>query len=259
MADDLAGLSLDEAMIGASEAPPSVRIEYRDPIARFGALAVTAIAPWLADRDYATFAVRTIAKAAEFGGRDEAILALRFALRSPISAIVDADIRDALARLGASARAPSTARAKRPRPSRTPTAGDDPSKVLIAGQTYRRTDLHGRFGGNVQSGISYPAKGDFALLFSDPSAAHSHGYRDRWQDGTYRYYGAWSGQGDMVLTAHNRVVQERSPNLYLLQKAGDQWRFIGRFECTNVEPERTVRDGREFKAIVFVLRQLGPV
>src|SRR6185369_11977350 len=78
----------------------------------------------------------------------------------------------------------------------------EPSEPLVIGRVYKRRDLHqGGWGGNPQSGVSYPANGDHVLLFSDPSAAHEHGYRDGWvSDKTYAYFGAWSGTGDMVLS-----------------------------------------------------------
>ncbi len=251
--DNVEGLSLQEAMIGAAEAPPAVRIEFRDPIARNGADAVAAIESWLREPVLAAFAVRTIARAADFGGEREAIRALRTGLRSPISPQIERDLIAALVSLGSS----PISTGPKPGGAGTRKEISDPEKVLVPGETYRRTDLHGRFGGNQQTGISYPTSGNFAMLFSDPNAAHEHGYRDRWDSGTYRYYGAWSGEGDMALTTHNRTVIARSPNLHLFQKTGDLWRYIGRFECLGPEPELTVKDGRECKAIVFVLRSIG--
>jgi hypothetical protein len=126
---------------------------------------------------------------------------------------------------------------------------------LELGRVYKRSDLHeAGWGGNPQSGISYPAGGDHALLFSDPAAATGHGYEDSW-DGpdTYRYFGAWHGTGDMVLSGANQVLVDRSPNLHLLIKRGDGWSYEGRFKYSGHEPRRTARDGREFRAIVFRL------
>jgi hypothetical protein len=91
-------------------------------------------------------------------------------------------------------------------------------------------------------------------LFSKPAAAEEHGYRDGWVgDTTYRYFGAWSGSGDMLLDGVNRTILDRSPNLLLLTKSGDGWRFEGYFSCDQYETQRTVRDGREFSALVFLL------
>ena len=35
----------------------------------------------------------------------------------------------------------------------------------------------------------------------------------------------------------------------------DLWRYEGQFECLGHEPELTVRDGRELRAIVFILKR----
>jgi hypothetical protein len=106
--------------------------------------------------------------------------------------------------------------------------------------------------------VSYPANGDHVLLFSDPAAAHAHGYRDRW-DGSdrYLYFGAWSGTGDMVLSGVNQTIIDRSPNLHLLIRNGDGWRYEGAFECLGVDVQRTTRDGAEYAALVFTLARTG--
>ena len=102
-----------------------------------------------------------------------------------------------------------------------------------------------------------PANGDHVLLFSDPSAASEHGYRDGWiSDKTYAYFGAWSGTGDMVLAGVNGTILEQAPNLLLLIRSGDAWRFEGRFSCGRYEPQRTVRDGAEHMALVFYLERV---
>ncbi len=239
-------------MVGATESPPAVRIEFRDPIAKHGAAAIAALEPWLRDPVMAAFAVRTIARTAEFGAGVEAVRCLRAALRSPLSSQVERDLEAVLGQLGA----PTRPDKRKPRVVAHDGPLADPEGALVVGDTYRRTHLHDRFGGNRQTGISSPAGAAFTMLFSDPNAAHEHGYRDRWEAGLYRYYGAWSGEGDMVLTAHNRAVIDRSPRLHLFQKLGEVYRYGGRFEYLRHEAERTVKDGREYRAIVFVLKPI---
>jgi hypothetical protein len=92
--------TLTEALADAASAPPESRIEYRDAIAEHGVAAVEAVAPWLTDPTLAAFATRTIARAAESGAREEALAALRRALKSPISESAAQDLQGAIAGLG---------------------------------------------------------------------------------------------------------------------------------------------------------------
>jgi hypothetical protein len=246
MADEL-----DRLLIGAGEAPPDRRIEFRDAIAQHGGRAVERLEGWLADPKYAGFAIRTIARAAQYGAEAEAIAALeRF--RNAASSLARADIDTELARLVP----------KRLRGSRTKSLASRSitvSTTLIVGQAYRRKDLHDAgWGGNRQRGISYPAGGDHVLLFSDPAKRHEYGYKDSW-DGTtrYRYFGEWNGPGDMDMTAGNAVVRDRSPHLHLFAMSSRGYRYQGRFRYIEHYIERTERDGRSLNAIVFLIERVA--
>ncbi len=208
MLDDL---DFDQLLIGAAESPPSSRIEFRDPIARHGVPAVEAMLPWLIDRQLAAFAVRVIRKAADFGAKQEAIAALRASLLLLQEPYLG-DARSALAELGARDAAP------RVRVARAPTVGSIAStNELVIGKVYRRKDLHDSgLGGNRQKGISYGADATEVLLFSDPASDEKWGYRDSWQGSdAYRYYGEWSGTGDMTFTgwqsSHRRSLARTPP------------------------------------------------
>ena len=130
---------------------------------------------------------------------------------------------------------------------------------LIEGNLYKRRALHlAGLGGNQQKGISYPAAGTYVMLFSDPGSEHEWGYRDgpTGSDG-YRYYGEWSGTGDMLPTGGNAAIVDRSPEIYLFVKGDGGHYFRGRYACHDVEHRPAVRDGREYSALVFELRR-GP-
>jgi 5-methylcytosine-specific restriction enzyme A len=61
--------------------------------------------------------------------------------------------------------------------------------VFSPGQLYRRRDLHERFGGQRQGGISTPAKARFIFLITGDSSKQ-HGYSDEWTpDGVFLYTG----------------------------------------------------------------------
>jgi hypothetical protein len=248
-------MRLDELLIAAAEAPPESRIDYRDPLAGYGDLSVEALmAPsWIGDPGYAGFAIQTIRKAGELGAPSAAD-ALRQAALIVSTDWHRKDVANALASLGVAW--PSTKSSKKPptRPSAPPIAPDD----LVVDRCYRRSDLHnGGLGGNRQKGISYPAQGTYCLLFSDPNKVHDYGYKDQPVGRAgYRYFGEWSGPGDMVMTGGNRAIRERSPELYLFTAAACGYVFRGRQRLVEVEAAKATRDGREFNAIVFVLESL---
>lgn len=253
-------MTLAQAIAGATAADPAFRIEFRDLIASHGAAGIEAVQPWLRSPDLARFAIRVIVRAGELGEEKAAIALLRSESAEPWTEFVGPDLQWALERLGAR---PGSIQGAR-RASNTnvrPEGSFTPQAALVQGRVYGRRALHASgWGGNWQSGISYPAKGEHVLLFSDPSKAAEHGYKDQWVgEGRYRYYGAWNGTGDMVLTGSNQVILDRTPELHLLIRETDGWRYEGQFECLGYERARAVRDGREFNAIVFTLRRLPSV
>lgn len=250
-------MDLDDLLVAAGEAPPDARIDYRDPIAKFGAVAIARLSgqPWLHDPKYAAFAIQTIKRAGQLGARDEAIAALRNAGEIVALDAHRKDIESALQQLGVTPHAKPASRSTNA--SRAQARVLHPEE-LIVGHVYRRTELHdGGLGGNRQRGISYPAGGTHCLLFSDPSKAAEFGYRDRpvGEDG-YRYFGAWDGPGDMSMTRGNKAVLARSPELFLFVASQSAHVYVGQFECSGHEIEKTVRDGAERNAIVFNLRRL---
>lgn len=248
-------LSVDEAVMGAAEAPPSIRIEFRDPIAKYGPRGIERVAPWLADSKMAAFAIRVIARAADFGAADEARRVLQAAVAS-LSEPVRADAVSALEKLGVRPRQGSANHVSR---NSTPLDAAAALEDLIEDRVYKRRDLHlSGLGGNRQKGISYPAGGTYVLLFSDPDSAAEWGYDDSWAGpNTYRYYGEWDGTGDMLLRGGNLAIVERSPEIYLFVKVPNGHRFAGVFEVRSQEQVPATRDSKEFLALVFTLARRG--
>jgi hypothetical protein len=253
---EVRSLELDELLIAAAESPPEDRITYRDSIAAYGDEAIDRLmAPtWIGDPNYAGFAVRAIAKAGELGA-STAVSALRRAVAMVATDWHRRDIDAALLSLGARQPARASIKPKAPRVKGPVVALED----LVLGRCYRRADLHsGGLGGNRQKGISYPAIGTHCLLFSDPSKVHEHGYRDRPDgDNRYRYFGEWSGTGDMVMTGGNKAITDRSSELYLFTAAPCGHVFRGRHRLVEVLSEKAIRDGRQYNAVVFVLELLS--
>ena len=127
----------------------------------------------------------------------------------------------------------------------------------------RRAEIHSRFGGQQQGGISTPAEWPFLLLFSG-SEGGAFGYSDSWTDnGTYDYYG--EGQrGDMGLVRGNRAILEHSEHgkaLHLFMTDGKGLvRYEGEMVCAGYREVRAPdADGYDRRAYVFELVPLEDV
>lgn len=88
-----------------------MRIEFRDPIARYGAAAVPRLRAWLADPRLSAFAVRTLEKiAVDPANRGAVLEAFRSVDLRAASETVVRDVADALARMNGSATRSGVAR-----------------------------------------------------------------------------------------------------------------------------------------------------
>jgi len=130
---------------------------------------------------------------------------------------------------------------------------------FIVGALYRRgPDIHDRFGGNRQSGISVPAAGGYIFLFTGRSGRR-HGYNDSWtDDGILHYFG--EGQtGNMTLTRGNLAIDRHIQDgrrllVFRTVEKGIQ-RFEGEFVARGYDTVAGLpdRDGNLRTAIVFRL------
>jgi hypothetical protein len=235
----------------AREANPMTRIELRDPIAAYGAAALPGLVR-LATDGFGAFAIRAISRVAELGAPYDARLALDQINRAQLSTAELKDLDAALARL-------ASRRSAAVRPRRAPAAGGRTIAVLRRGEYHVRRDLQQTLGGNPQTGISYPSRGDHAMLFSGGTGRDAYGYEDHWLgEDAYLYYGEWMGRRDMAMDRGNLAVVERSPNLYLFIERGNRgYQFQGRFEHVSNGREGLVVDGEDRQAIVFTLRRVA--
>ncbi|MFD7546798.1 hypothetical protein ACFV0R_18340 [Streptomyces sp. NPDC059578] len=114
-----------------------------------------------------------------------------------------------------------------------------PAWHLLPGQTVKRKELHDRYGGSRQGGISKCAKSKNVLLFSDPETGHQHGYFDTWaEDGTFHYTG--DGQTgpqtfDSLGNASTRDHAGLGLALRLFEGSRGTVRYVGEFA---VDPEQ---------------------
>lgn len=135
--------------------------------------------------------------------------------------------------------------------------------VFVPGQLYRRRDLHEKYGGQRQGGISTPAKAPFILLITGESGKQ-HGYSDEWtNDGTFLYTG--EGQrGEMKFDGGNRAIRDHREKGKALQvfeqdkKDKRFLRYLGEMEyAEHTYREAPDTDGKLRKAIVFHLCPVG--
>jgi 5-methylcytosine-specific restriction protein A len=126
------------------------------------------------------------------------------------------------------------------------------------GREYRRRELHRKYGGQEQGGISTPKDQPFLLLFSSENG-ELYGYNDGWlPDGSYRYTG--QGQiGDMVFKFGNKAILDHEKNgktLYLFETTRKAFvRYVGRMRYAGHEMKKNVpdRERRPRTAIIFRL------
>ncbi|MFE7794151.1 hypothetical protein [Streptomyces sp. NPDC057460] len=117
--------------------------------------------------------------------------------------------------------------------------GADPQWDLDPGDKIRRVDLHAKYGGSSQNGISPCSTTDNILIFTAPSSGHQHGYFDTWnEDGTFHYTG--EGQtGDQKMVRGNKAILEHAQlgkRLRLFDGARGTVRYLGEWTLDTEEP-----------------------
>ena len=123
---------------------------------------------------------------------------------------------------------------------------------------HRRSDIHAKYGGQEQGGISTPRHYPYIFLFSSDSG-EAYGYSDGWVDAHRFRYSGEGQRGDMKLLRGNRAIAshvENGKELHLFQKVDKgRYRYEGEMEyVTHDIEERTAdADGRVRTAIVFTL------
>lgn len=103
---------------------------------------------------------------------------------------------------------------------------------LDPGDTIARVDLHDRYGGADQGGISPCRPTPNVLVFSDPDVGHQHGYFDHWEGDVFHYCG--EGQkGDQEMKRGNKAIlehEEQGRALRVFAGVGGEVTYVGEFE-----------------------------
>lgn len=111
----------------------------------------------------------------------------------------------------------------------------DGGSKFVPGFVYRRkVDIHAKYGGQEQGGISTPRSNPYIFLFTGESGA-AHGYEDGWsKDGSFKYTG--EGQrGDMKMEGGNLAIHDHLKDgkklLLFAAHSKAHVRLIGEFHC----------------------------
>jgi 5-methylcytosine-specific restriction protein A len=128
--------------------------------------------------------------------------------------------------------------------------------LFRVGRTYLRSDIHTRYGGQEQGGISTPAEFPIVFLFTGAESGARYGYRDGWEsDGTFRVTG--EGQvGDMKFTPGNIAIRDHEKNgedLHVFQYiTKGKVRYVGQMLYVRYELAPNVVDRRRSRRTVIV-------
>ena len=104
------------------------------------------------------------------------------------------------------------------------------SELFKVGEIYNRmSEIHNKYDGQQQGGISTPAKFPYIFIFTGTTGG-DYGYRDGYDnEGVFNYTG--EGQiGDMKMTKGNLAIRDHQKNgkeVYLFEKFLSGYRFIG--------------------------------
>ncbi|GGZ10237.1 hypothetical protein [Streptomyces poonensis] len=134
---------------------------------------------------------------------------------------------------------------------------EDSEWYLKPGDEIRRVDLHKRYGGSSQNGISPSGKTKNILIFTAASSGHQHGYFDTWnEDGTFHYTG--EGQvGDQEMIRGNKAIlehRETGKRLRLFDGARGTVRYLGEWvldpDCPYSEGEAPATGGGPLRKVI---------
>ncbi|MDH4119461.1 MAG: hypothetical protein OEW30_18920 [Acidimicrobiia bacterium] len=137
---------------------------------------------------------------------------------------------------------------------------------LAPGDTIRRIDLHHRYGGTRQGGVSPSASTPNIFLFTDLNVGAAHGYFDRW-DGTTLHYTGEGQRGDQQMARGNKAIlthADTSKSLRVFEGSGGEVTYLGEMAVDPVDPWYTARapetDGGPLRdVIMFRLVPIGPL
>ena len=134
--------------------------------------------------------------------------------------------------------------------------------VFIENQLYnRKRDIHDKYGGSAQSGISPSAKFPYIFIFSGKSG-HQHGYKDGWENPHVFSYTGEGQSGDMGFNRGNLALNDHKKNgkrVFLFEADGrGTAKFIVEVEVFDVDYFETLdTTGKTRIGIKFFFKRVG--
>lgn len=110
---------------------------------------------------------------------------------------------------------------------------------LEPGDTIKRSELHNRYGGSRQGGVSVCRDTANILIFTDPAAGHQHGYYDEWDEGGRFHYTGEGQRGDQKFIRGNKAIRDHVAgfkHLRLFQGSRGTIRYVGEFVLDPQDP-----------------------
>jgi hypothetical protein len=136
---------------------------------------------------------------------------------------------------------------------------------LTPGDRMTRREVHGRFGGREQGGISPSRRAAVVMFFTDPQTGHKHGYYDGWDDdGLYEYVGEGQRGDQRFVQGNKSILRHRDEGRTLegFLASGSMATYLGEWELVDTFPRDAHETGNpdsHRQVIVFRLRPLGEV
>jgi len=125
---------------------------------------------------------------------------------------------------------------------------------------HRQSEIHEKFGGNPQSGISPCRMHPYIFLFTSP-VGRMHGYKDGWVSSTEYEYTGEGQYGNMELIRGNLAIrnhQTSGRHLLLFKKVSSgNYQYIGEFRYKSYKDVEGIDTGNEKRyMIVFRLEKV---
>ncbi len=115
---------------------------------------------------------------------------------------------------------------------------------------YKRSELHKKYGGRQQYGISNCPKYPIIFIFSNPEEKQDV-YEDKWENG-YFYYSGEGRVGDMEFKSGNKSIRDHEidgKHIYLFKntKQSGYWKYIDELKLVDHDTYRVIDDNKEMR------------